>query len=115
MRWNTLRIFLAESEADASRLCAAVEWHNSDRLLRCCFVPEHFCPLSITPFLPAHLRPCFMNDPLLETKPCWLAKQFLEVFDVRIRQSLWAWSGRKHIAYRRKLFWRRSHTLRALK
>src|SRR6185295_20280337 len=37
--------------------------------LRRCFVPKHFCPISITPFLPTHLRPYFMNDPLLETIP----------------------------------------------
>jgi hypothetical protein len=33
IRWNTLRIFRAENDADARRSFAAVEWHYSDRLL----------------------------------------------------------------------------------
>src|SRR5687768_6210748 len=34
IRWNTLRICRAENDPDACRLFAAVEWHDSDRLLR---------------------------------------------------------------------------------
>jgi hypothetical protein len=33
IRWNTLRIFRAENDADVCRSFAAVEWHYSDRLL----------------------------------------------------------------------------------
>ena len=33
IRWNTLRIFRAEHDADACRSFAAVEWHYLDRLL----------------------------------------------------------------------------------
>lgn len=33
IRWNTLRIFCAENDADACSSFAAAEWHDSDRLL----------------------------------------------------------------------------------
>ena len=33
IRWNTLRIFRAEHDADGRRLFAAVEWSMSDKLL----------------------------------------------------------------------------------
>ena len=109
IRWNTLKIFRAEDEADTSRSFAAVDWYDSDRLLGRCFIPGRFCPLSITPFFAHYLSPYFMHDPLLEAKPCRLIAQLFEVFDVGIRQGFWAWFGHEHFADRITFSYRRSY------